>query len=906
MGAASTGADSLECCNNQEDGSVQNNQNPNHQINRAQHIPNHVAGTAAATTREVADNNSTLPLRLISNHMNHQPPPTTMLQSPTSPPATALHPNNIHHQQQQQQQHQQQSQQAQRNNLLNNLNNYYTLDIENNNQNNQSNHLYVNPHGNFNYDYYLQTFFDEHDYYNRLNNNAHNYTGTVSMYSEAETPMTVEASNISASCQCLFLRYCKHRKRGQQRSQSKFESKGKKPAPAKEPEKKPKPSGGAPRSRGAAGRGMDNNDADPMSRRPRRRKENSEQDLAAKQQQQNQQQQQGAALFDPKQQQSKSLPKLSSQDEEGGAAHGFGGGHTHFEPIPHDHDFCERVVINVSGLRFETQLRTLNQFPDTLLGDPDRRLRYFDPLRNEYFFDRNRPSFDAILYYYQSGGRLRRPVNVPLDVFSEEIKFYELGEQATNKFSGRYASHTNISRSMPGMPGMPGIPGMPAIVPSSRMAEDEGFIKEEEKPLPSNENQRKVWLLFEYPESSQAARVVAIISVFVILLSIVIFCLETLPEFKHYKVFNTTTNGTKIEEDEVPDIMDPFFLIETICIIWFTFELSVRFLACPNKLNFFRDVMNIIDIIAIIPYFITLATVVAEEEDTLNLPKAPVSPQDKSTNQAMSLAILRVIRLVRVFRIFKLSRHSKGLQILGRTLKASMRELGLLIFFLFIGVVLFSSAVYFAEAGSENSFFKSIPDAFWWAVVTMTTVGYGDMTPVGVWGKIVGSLCAIAGVLTIALPVPVIVSNFNYFYHRETDQEEMQSQNFNHVTSCPYLPGTLGQHLKKNNSLSESSSDMMDLEDGVETTPGLLGEQNRMVPYLGAHLTDKQQLQQQQNCCKQPSNGGGVGGVGGVGGGGGGGLPGSGGGGGGGGAGANNNLQQRHNSALAVSIETDV
>ena len=77
-----------------------------------------------------------------------------------------------------------------------------------------------------------------------------------------------------------------------------------------------------------------------------------------------------------------------------------------------------------------------------------------------------------------------------LDVFTEEIKFFELGEDAFNKFR-----------------------------------EDEGFIKEEERILPKKDMQRKIWLLFEYPETSQWARVIAIISVTVILMSIVIFCL---------------------------------------------------------------------------------------------------------------------------------------------------------------------------------------------------------------------------------------------------------------------------------------------------------------------------------------------------------------------------------------------
>uniref|UniRef100_A0A8C6T3W6 Potassium voltage-gated channel, shaker-related subfamily, member 4 n=1 Tax=Neogobius melanostomus TaxID=47308 RepID=A0A8C6T3W6_9GOBI len=403
---------------------------------------------------------------------------------------------------------------------------------------------------------------------------------------------------------------------------------------------------------------------------------------------------------------------------------------------------CERVVINVSGLRFETQLKTLTQFPDTLLGDPDKRIRYFDPLRNEYFFDRNRPSFDAILYYYQSGGRLKRPANVPFDIFSEEVKFYELGDEAILKFR-----------------------------------EDEGFVKEEEKPLPEDEFKRQVWLLFEYPESSSPARGIAVVSVLVIVISIVIFCLETLPEFRDEKEYLQPRVNSSQPDTGFTPFNDPFFIVETVCIIWFSFEIVVRFFACPSKPVFFKNIMNTIDIVSILPYFITLGTDLAQHQG--------------NGQQAMSFAILRIIRLVRVFRIFKLSRHSKGLQILGHTLRASMRELALLIFFLVIGVILFSSAVYFAEADEPTSQFTSIPDAFWWAVVTMTTVGYGDMKPITVGGKIVGSLCAIAGVLTIALPVPVIVSNFNYFYHRETDNEDASPVVESMPPGCPYFPDFL-------------------------------------------------------------------------------------------------------------------
>ena len=104
--------------------------------------------------------------------------------------------------------------------------------------------------------------------------------------------------------------------------------------------------------------------------------------------------------------------------------------------------------------------------------------------------------------------------------------------------------------------------------------------------------------------------------------------------------------------------------------------------------------------------------------------------------------------------------------LLQQTFRASAKELTLLVFFLVLGIVVFASLVYYAEriqVNPENDF-NSIPLGLWWALVTMTTVGYGDMTPKTYVGMFVGALCALAGVLTIALPVPVIVSNFAMYY----------------------------------------------------------------------------------------------------------------------------------------------
>jgi len=365
-----------------------------------------------------------------------------------------------------------------------------------------------------------------------------------------------------------------------------------------------------------------------------------------------------------------------------------------------------RLRINVSGQYFEIGRKALAQHPKTLLGDGARRTRYYDAERDEFFFDRHRPSFEAIFAYYQTGGRLRRPFNVPDDIFLDELLFYELEPDAVDEYK-----------------------------------RSEGYAFEE-LPMPSNELQRRIWTLFEYPETSRSAFFIAVLSVVMTLVSIVLFCIETLP------IFATS----HCVSDEAPNFLDPFFIIETICTAWFTVEAIVRFAACPSKIAFWKDFKNIVDVTAVLPYYVTLFNVLS----TMSC---------EGAKSSASLSFLRVIRLVRVF---KLTKHSVGLQVLVLTFKASLEGLGLFLVALFVSLLVFSSAIYYAELGQPNSQMNSIPDAFWWAIITMTTVGYGDKVPVGPTGRLIGAACAITGVLTLAIPVPIITGHFNRFYSHKT------------------------------------------------------------------------------------------------------------------------------------------
>ena len=158
---------------------------------------------------------------------------------------------------------------------------------------------------------------------------------------------------------------------------------------------------------------------------------------------------------------------------------------------------------------------------------------------------------------------------------------------------------------------------------------------------------------------------------------------------------------------------------------------SVEMILCVFR--FVKGVMNVIDLLGILPYFMSLLLSLVTSTAQGN------QADDQAFGQSEMRRIAQIFRIMRILRIFKLARHITGLQTLGMTLRNSYKELGLLMLVVIMGMLIFSGMAYVGEKDEEGTMFDSMPTALYWAIITMTSVGYGDIYPVSWFGKLVGS-----------------------------------------------------------------------------------------------------------------------------------------------------------------------
>ncbi|XP_067235806.1 potassium voltage-gated channel subfamily C member 1b isoform X2 [Chanodichthys erythropterus] len=461
-------------------------------------------------------------------------------------------------------------------------------------------------------------------------------------------------------------------------------------------------------------------------------------------------------------------------------------------------DDKDRIVINVGGIKHQTYRSTLRTLPGTRLSwlaEPDAPNNFdYDANIGEFFFDRHPGVFAHILNYYRTG-KLHCPADVCGPLYEEELAFWGIDETDVEPCCWMtYRQHREAEEALDSFAGG-------ALDLGHEDPEPEGVVEAAEGDegvemtrrlaqgdSPDNRSgrwsrwQKKTWALFEDPYSSKYARWIAFASLFFILVSITTFCLET------HEAFNPIINRTELYTDgnetrerfiQETETMVQLTYVEGVCVVWFTFEFLIRVTTCPSKLKFVRNTLNIIDFVAILPFYLE------------------VGLSGLSSKAAKDvLGFLRVVRFVRILRIFKLTRHFVGLRVLGHTLRASTNEFILLIIFLALGVLIFATMIYYAERigrnpndpnASNDTHFKNIPIGFWWAVVTMTTLGYGDMYPQTTSGMLVGALCALAGVLTIAMPVPVIVNNFGMYYSLAMAKQKLPKKKNKHIPRAPQL-----------------------------------------------------------------------------------------------------------------------
>lgn len=194
------------------------------------------------------------------------------------------------------------------------------------------------------------------------------------------------------------------------------------------------------------------------------------------------------------------------------------------------------------------------------------------------------------------------------------------------------------------------------------------------------------------------------------------------------------------------------YILEWVVTIGFTIEYALR-IYCVNKpFKYIFSFFGIIDLLSLIPTY--LSVVFAESH---------------------YLTVIRILRLLRIFRIFKLAPYIKESNLLLISLRNSRRKISIFFFFMILLTTILGSAMYVLEYG-VNEKFSSIPESIYWAIVTITTVGYGDISPVTPMGKFLASFMMILGYAIIAVPTGIITANIA----KEYKVENLTTQ------SCPH------------------------------------------------------------------------------------------------------------------------
>lgn len=188
-----------------------------------------------------------------------------------------------------------------------------------------------------------------------------------------------------------------------------------------------------------------------------------------------------------------------------------------------------------------------------------------------------------------------------------------------------------------------------------------------------------------------------------------------------------------------------FDLFELISIVVFTIEYLLRIWTAPLKYPHLRppnaivryifSFMAIVDLCAILPFYLPALF-------------------------RVDLRFLRILRITRILRILKMNRYAESLQMIGRVLRRRARDLIVTVFMTSLLLLVASSVMYYAETNTQPTQFPNIVASFWWAVATLTTVGYGDVYPVTAAGKIISGIIAVLGIGLVALPTGIISSGF--------------------------------------------------------------------------------------------------------------------------------------------------